>query len=93
MSASYSGVISTNNLTDTDSDGYKNFDSTTPIDGTLILTITAPNSDIVNLEGIVVTIDEYIDIPEGSFVRQVFSVVMVSAAAILRASSFQIFSR
>ena len=61
VSASYSGVISTNNLTDTDSDGYKNFDSSTPIDGTLILTITAPNSSVVNLEGIVVTIDEYIE--------------------------------
>ena len=61
VSASYSGVIATNNLTDTDSDGYKNFDSNTPIDGTLILTIIAPNSDIVYLEGIVITIKEYID--------------------------------
>ena len=61
VSASYSGVIPTNNLTDTDSDGYKNFDASTPIDGTLILTITAPNSSSVNLEGIVITIDEYID--------------------------------
>ena len=58
VSASYSGVIATNDLTDTDSDGYKNFDSSTPIDGSLILTITAPNSDIVDLQGIVVTIDE-----------------------------------
>ncbi len=58
VSASYSGVIPTNDLTDTDSDGYKNFDSNTPIDGSLILTITAPNSSTINLEGIVVTIDE-----------------------------------
>ncbi len=61
VSASYSGVIATNNLTDTDSDGYKNFDASTPIDGSLILTITAPNSSSVNLEGIVITIDEYIE--------------------------------
>ena len=61
VSASYSGIIPTNDLTDTDSDGYKNFDSNTPIDGTLILTITAPNSSSVNLEGIVITINEYID--------------------------------
>ena len=61
VSASYSGVIATNNLTDTDSDGYKNFDASTPIDGSLILTITAPNSSVVDLEGIIVTIDEYIE--------------------------------
>ena len=61
VSASYSGVIATNNLTDTDSDGFKNFDASTPIDGSLILTITAPNSNVVNLEEIVITIDEYID--------------------------------
>ena len=64
VSASYSGVIATNDLTDTDSDGYKNFDSSTPIDGSLILTITAPNSSSVNLEGIVVTIDEYVPEPD-----------------------------
>ena len=60
VSASYSGVIPTNNLTDTDSDGYKNFDASTPIDGSLILTITAPNSSTINLEGIVITINEYV---------------------------------
>ena len=70
VSASYSGVIPTNNLTDTDLDGYKNFDASTPIDGSLILTIAAPNSSSVNLEGIVVTIDEYIDIQKvRSYVR------------------------
>ena len=58
VSASYSGIIPTNDLTDTDSDGYKNFDSSTLIDGSLILTITAPNSSTVNLEGIVITIDD-----------------------------------
>ena len=58
VSASHSGIIPTNDLTDTDDDGYKNFDANTPIDGSLILTITAPNSDIVDLQGIVVTIDE-----------------------------------
>ena len=43
-SKEHGGIISVNDLIDTDSDGYKNFDSNTPIDGTLTLTIIAPNS-------------------------------------------------
>ncbi len=58
----YSGVIPTNNLTDTDSDGFKNFDSSKEVDGSLILTIIAPNSNVVDLEGIVITIDKSISV-------------------------------
>ncbi len=57
---SHSGTIEVNELTDTDTDGYKNFDpSTTAIDGTLILTITAPNSSSIDLSGITITLEEY----------------------------------
>ena len=57
----HSGMIEVNELTDTDSDGYKNFDpSTTAIDGTLILTITAPNSSSIDLSGITITLEEYV---------------------------------
>ena len=66
VKASYSGVIGVNDLTDTDSDGFKNFDpSTTEIDGTLILVISTTNSGSIDLSGITITIDD-IDIPEGS---------------------------
>lgn len=59
---SYSGIIYVNNLNDTDGDGFKNFDpKTTNKDGTLVLTIVVPNSTSVNLDGIIITIDEYID--------------------------------
>lgn len=62
VSVSYSGVIGVNDLTDTDSDGFKNFDpSTTEIDGTLILVISTTNSGSIDLSGITITIDEYID--------------------------------
>ena len=57
VSVSYSGVIATNSLTDTDFDGYKNFDpATTDIDGTLVLIITVPNSSSINLSGITITL-------------------------------------
>ena len=62
VSVSYSGVIGVNDLTDTDSDGFKNFDpSTTEIDGTLILVISTTNSGSIDLSGITITIGEYID--------------------------------
>lgn len=61
VKASYSGVIGVNDLTDTDSDGFKNFDpSTTEIDGTLILVISTTNSESINLSGITITINEYV---------------------------------
>ena len=61
VTESHSGTIEVNELTDTDSDGYKNFDpSTTAIDGTLILTITAPNSSSIDLSGITITLEEYL---------------------------------
>ena len=61
VSASYSGVIGVNDLTDTDSDGFKNFDpSTTEIDGTLILVISTTNSESIDLSGITITINEYV---------------------------------
>ena len=61
VSASYSGVIDVNDLTDTDSDGFKNFDpSTTEIDGTLILVISTTNSESIDLSGITITIGEYV---------------------------------
>ena len=61
VKASYSGVIGVNDLTDTDSDGFKNFDpSTTEIDGTLILVISTTNSGSIDLSGITITISEYV---------------------------------
>ena len=61
VKASYSGVIGVNDLTDTDSDGFKNFDpSTTEIDGTLILVISTTNSGSIDLSGITITINEYV---------------------------------
>ena len=61
VTETHSGTIGINELADTDSDGYKNFDpSTTPIDGTLILTITAPNSSSIDLSGITITLEEYV---------------------------------
>lgn len=56
----YIGVIPTNSLTDTDGDGFKNFDSSTPIDGTLVVTIIAPNSTTIDLSGITIIINEYV---------------------------------
>lgn len=53
--ASHSGVVTVGTTT-----SETMITESTAIDGTLILTITALNSDVVNLEGIVVTIDEYI---------------------------------
>lgn len=60
VSVSYSGVIGVNDLTDTDSDGYKNFDpATTDIDGTFVIIITVPNSSSIDLSGITITLNEY----------------------------------
>ena len=65
VSVSYSGVIGVNDLTDTDSDGYKNFDpATTDIDGTFVIIITVPNSSSIDLSGITITIDEYVQVYE-----------------------------
>lgn len=65
VSVSYSGVIGVNDLTDTDSDDYKNFDpATTDIDGTFVIIITAPNSSNIDLSGITITIDEYVQVYE-----------------------------
>ena len=62
VSVSYSGVIEVNELTDTDSDGYKNFDpATKEADGTLILIITAPNTGTLDLSSITITLDEYVE--------------------------------
>ena len=62
VSVSYSGVIEVNELTDTDSDGFKNFDpATKEADGTLILVITAPNTGILDLSSITITLDEYVE--------------------------------
>ena len=62
VSETHSGIIDTNDLTDTDSDGYKDFNpSTTDIDGTLVLIISAPNSSSIDLSGITITIDEYVE--------------------------------
>lgn len=65
VSVSYSGVIGVNDLTDTDSDDYKNFDpATTDIDGTFVIIITVPNSSNIDLSGITITIDEYVQVYE-----------------------------
>ena len=56
VTTSYSGVIAAGTLTSSDQ-----ITQDTELSGTLILTITAPNSSTVNLEGIVITIKEYID--------------------------------
>lgn len=56
VTTSYSGVISAGTLTSSDQ-----ITQDTELSGTLILTISAPNSSTVNLKGIVITIDEYID--------------------------------
>ena len=62
VSETHSGIIDTNDLTDTDSDGYKDFNpSTIDIDGTLVLIISAPNSSSIDLSGITITIDEYVE--------------------------------
>ena len=67
VSVSYSGIVETNDIVEKDGDGFKIFDpAAKEKDGTLVLTITAPNSESINLSGITITIDEYIDIPEGS---------------------------
>ena len=62
VSVSYSGVIGVNDLTDTDSDDYKNFDpATTDIDGTFVIIITVPNSSNIDLSGITITLAEYVE--------------------------------
>ncbi len=62
VSEEHGGIVRVNELIDTDDDGYKNFDPSTPIDGTLTLTIIAPNVDADNpvvLDGIVFTINVF----------------------------------
>ena len=61
VTAKYSGVISTNDLTDANDDGLKDFDpATTLTDGTLELTVIAPNSSEIDLSQITIIINEYI---------------------------------
>ena len=59
VSERHGGIIGVNELTDADGDGFKEFDpATTQADGTLTLTIMAPNSARIDLSEITVTIDE-----------------------------------
>ncbi len=59
VSERHGGIIGVNDLTDADEDGFKEFDpATTQADGTLTLTIMAPNSARIDLSEITVTIDE-----------------------------------
>ena len=61
VSVTYSGIIEKNDIVEKDEDGYKIFDpETTDIDGSLILVVTAPNSDSINLSGITITLNMYI---------------------------------
>lgn len=64
VSVTYSGIIETNDIAEKDDNGYKIFaPETTDIDGSLILVVTAPNSSSIDLSGITITIDEYIENP------------------------------
>ena len=61
VSVSYSGIVETNDIVEKDGDGFKIFDpATKEKDGTLVLTITAPNSESIDLSGITITINEYV---------------------------------
>ena len=61
VSVSYSGIVETNDIVEKDGDGFKIFDpAAKEKDGTLVLTITAPNSESINLSGITITIKEYV---------------------------------
>lgn len=61
VSVSYSGIVETNDIVEKDGDGFKIFDpAAKEKDGTLVLTITAPNSESINLSGITITINEYV---------------------------------
>ena len=63
VSERHSGIIGVNELTDADDDGFKEFDpATTQADGTLELTIMAPNSDSIDLGEIVITIEEALSV-------------------------------
>lgn len=65
VSVSYSGIVATNDIAEKDEDGFKIFDpATKEKDGTLILIISAPNSTSINLSGITITIDEYVQVYE-----------------------------
>ncbi len=59
---SYSGIIYETTLTETDENGDKVFDpEETDINGTLVLIVSAPNSDSIDLSDITITIAEYIE--------------------------------
>ena len=61
VSVSYSGIVETNDIVEKDGDGFKIFDpAAKEKDGTLVLTITAPNSESIDLSGITITINEYV---------------------------------
>ncbi len=63
VSERHSGIIGVNDLTDSDGDDFKEFDpATTQADGTLELTIMAPNSDSIDLGEIVITIKEALSV-------------------------------
>lgn len=65
VSVSYSGIVATNDIAEKDEYGFKIFDpATKEKDGTLILIISAPNSTSINLSGITITIDEYVQVYE-----------------------------
>ena len=65
VSVSYSGIVATNDIAEKDEDGFKIFDpATKEKDGTLILIISAPNSSSIDLSGITITIDEYVQVYE-----------------------------
>ena len=62
VSVSYSGVVYETTLTETDENGDKVFDpEETDINGTLVLIVSAPNSDSIDLSDITITIAEYIE--------------------------------
>ncbi len=62
VSVSYSGVVYETTITEVDENGDKVFDpEETDINGTLILIVTAPNLESIDLSDITITIDEYVD--------------------------------
>ena len=74
VTESHSGIIEVNELTETDSEGFKVFDVATAPYDTLSLTITAPRASTTNpldLSDITITINEYIppEITDFTFAR------------------------
>ena len=64
VSVSYSGVVYETTITEVDENGDKVFaPEETDINGTLMLIVSAPNSDSIDLSDITIIIDEYISNP------------------------------